>query len=84
MALKTVSPGCGVQASLMLSLGANSSEAPASRDHYFLVFFFFFLAPDCHELWCSVMSTCLIPEVKQQWANLVLGWVTTSVHYSCP
>ena len=27
------------------------------------------------------MSTCLITEVKQQWATLVLGWVTASVHY---
>ena len=24
------------------------------------------------------MSTCLITEVKQQWAMLVLGWVATS------
>ena len=29
-------------------------------------FFFFFLSPDFHELWCSMMSSCLIIEVKQQ------------------
>ena len=26
----------------------------------------FFLSPDFHELWCSVMSICLITEVKWQ------------------
>ena len=59
---------------------ASSSEARASRDYFF---FLFFLSLDFHELWCSVMSICLFTEVKQQWATLVLGWVTTSVHYSC-
>ena len=29
------------------------------------------------------MGICLFPEVKRQWATLVLGWVTASVHYSC-
>ena len=48
----------------------------SSRDH-------FFSSPDFHELWCSMMSTCLINEVKQQWATLVPEWVTTSVHYYC-
>ena len=33
---------------------------------------YFFLFPDFHELWCSVMSICLLTEVKQQWAMLVL------------
>ena len=27
------------------------------------------------------MSICFIAEVKLQWAMLVLGWVTVSVHY---
>ena len=26
------------------------------------------------------MSICLFTEVKRQWAMLVLGWVTTSMH----
>ena len=29
------------------------------------------------------MSIRLSTEVKRQWATLVLGWVTTSVHYCC-
>ena len=41
-----------------------------------LDFFFPFLSPVFHELWHSMMSTCLITEVRQQWATLVLGWVT--------
>ena len=36
----------------------------------------FFLSPDFHRLWRSVMSVCLLTEVKRQWATLVLGWVT--------
>ena len=39
-----------------------SSEALASRDH----FFWLFLSPDFHELWHSGMSTCLVTEFKQQ------------------
>ena len=31
---------------------------------------------------CGALSTCLITEVKQQWATLVLGWVTASGHCS--
>ena len=46
-------------------------------------FFRFFESPDFHELWPSMMSICLFTEVKQQWATLVLGWVTASVHCSC-
>ena len=46
-------------------------------------FLFFYLSPDFHELWRSVMSICLFTEVKQQCTTLVLGWVTTSVHYLC-
>ena len=38
--------------------------------------FYFFFVSDFHELWRSVMSACLLTEVKQQWAMLVLGWVT--------
>ena len=31
-----------------------------------------------------MMNTCLITEVKQQWAlTVILGWVTVSVHCSC-
>ena len=44
---------------------------------------YFVLSLDFHELWCSMISTCLITEVKQQWSMLVLGWMTASVHYSC-
>ena len=45
------------------------TEACASRNH-------FFLSPDFHHLWDSVMSICLLTEVKGQWATLVLEWVT--------
>ena len=48
-----------------------SSEACAS--------FFIFLLLDFHELWQSMTSTCLITDVKQQWATLVLEWVIVSV-----
>ena len=58
-------------------LSTSSSEAHASRN------LFFCLSSDFHELWCSLMSTCLFTEVKRQWATLVLGWVTASVHYLC-
>ena len=43
--------------------------------------FFFHSSPDFHKLWHSVMCVCLFTEVKRQWATLVLGRVTTSVHY---
>ena len=39
----------------------------------------FFLSPNFHQLWHSVMSICLLTEVKRQWATLVLGSVTVSV-----
>ena len=55
-------------------LSVNSKEDGDSRDH-------FFLSPDFHELWHSMMSICLFTEVKRQWATLVLEWVTASVHY---
>ena len=55
-----------------------SSKARASRNHFYS---FIFLSTDFHELWCSVVSICLFTEVKRQWATLVLGWVTASVHY---
>ena len=42
-------------------------------------FFMFFLSMKFHDLWHSMMSTCLIAEVKQQWVILVLGWRTVSV-----
>ena len=41
-----------------------------TRDHFFHFF------SDFYELWHSVMSICLLTEVKQQWAALVLAWVT--------
>ena len=50
-------------------------RALASQNH----FFFFFLSSDFYESWCSMMSICLLNEVKQQWAMFVLGWVTVSV-----
>ena len=59
----------------MSFLITSSSKARISRDHIFL-------SPDFHELWHSVMSTCLITEVKQEWTTLVLGWVTSSVQYA--
>ena len=43
----------------------------------------FFLSPDFYELWHSVMSICQVTEVKQQCVTIVLGWLTTSVHYLC-
>ena len=43
-------------------LNVSSGEAHTSKDHYFL-------SPDLQELWHSVMSTCLLTEVKQQWAT---------------
>ena len=55
-------------------LSMSSSEARTSRD-----FFSFFLSPDFHELWHSVMTTSLITEVKQQWAALVLQLTCLSV-----
>ena len=54
-------------------LSVSSSEACASRDHSFRGFF---LSPDFHELWRSVISICLLTEVKRQWATLVVVWVT--------
>ena len=50
----------------------SSSEALTSRNHIFS----FFLSPDFYELRRSVNSICLFTEVKQQWATLVLRWVT--------
>ena len=38
----------------------------------------FLLSLDFHELWRSMMSICLLTEVKQQWTTLILGWVTIS------
>ena len=36
------------------------------------------MSPDFYEFWGSVICVCLFTEVKQQWAMLVLGWVTAS------
>ena len=49
-------------------------KARSSRDQVF--FLLVRLSPDFHELWRSMMSICLLTEVKRQWATLVLGWVT--------
>ena len=46
-------------------------KARASTDHFFVC-----VSLDFHQLWRSVMSICLLTEVKQQWVMLVLGWVT--------
>ena len=56
-------------------LSVSSKEAHISRDH-------FFLSPDLHELWHCVMTTVLFTDIQQQWATLVLGQVTASVHFS--
>ena len=68
---------------------ADNQEASYKECHYrqlpldsILCWDHLFLSLDFHELWQSVMSASLFTEVKQQWATLVLGWVTTSVHYS--
>ena len=50
-------------------LSRSSSEACASRDHFF---FLFFLSQDFYEFWCCVLIICLFTEVKQQLATLVL------------
>ena len=34
-----------------------------------------FLSPDFHELWCSMMSICLLTEVKLQWVY-VSTWMS--------
>ena len=41
-------------------------------------FFLFFLLPDFDDLWCSVVNTHFITEVKQQLATLVLASVMLS------
>ena len=51
--------------------------------YVFFCFCFFVMSSDFYEVWGSVMSTCLITEVKQQYVTLELGWVAASVHYSC-
>ena len=58
-------------------LSASSSEVLILE----ITFYWVFLSLDFHELWGSVMSVCLLTEVKRQWVTLVLGWVTASVHY---
>ena len=56
----------------VIFLSISSSKARASGDHFFH-FFPVFLSLDFRELWYNMMSTCIIPEVKQQWATLVFG-----------
>ena len=50
-------------------LSVSLKRACASTDN-------FFLSPDFHQLLHSVMSICLLTDVKRQQAMLVLGWVT--------
>ena len=57
------------------------SEARASTGHIFREGGG--LPLDFHDLWHSMMSKSLFTEIKQQRATLVLGWLTTSVHYLC-
>ena len=57
-------------------LSTSSSKAHTSRDHCFR----YFLSPDFHEMWRSMISTHPINEVKHQWAMLVLGWATVGFH----
>ena len=42
----------------------------ASRNH---LFFSFFLSPDFHGLWYSVLSICLSTEIKQQYDSTWMG-----------
>ena len=65
---------------LLVVLSTSSSEAHIYRDPLFFLFHFF--VSKLHELWHSVTIICLFAEVKQQWAMLIRGWVTTSVHYA--
>ena len=57
--------------SIYLSLGVKycSEETYIPRDHLFCLFFVIRQSG----LWQSVMSICLVTEVKEQWAMLVLG-----------
>ena len=45
----------------------------------FFSFFFTFLPPDFHELLRCVMIIHPMTKFKQQWATLLVGWVTVSV-----
>ena len=50
----------------------------------FSFIFVFFLPPDFHELWHSVISICLLTDVKQKpRATFVLGWVIVEFYTSC-
>ena len=48
------------------------ARAFTCRDHFFIISHRAFMN-------CSVMSTCLITEIKQRWATLVFGWLTIRV-----
>ena len=72
---------CHARISNILSLlSASSTEARASRVHFFFVFIFLCLWTFMH---CGIMSIFLFTEVNWQWAKLVLGWVTAAEHCSC-
>ena len=49
------------QVSVHPFLSVSSSEACASRNHFFI-----FFSLDFHELWRSMTSTCVFTEVKRQ------------------
>ena len=51
-------------------LSTSLDSAHTSRYH-------FLLSLDFYEFWSSVMSICLLTEVKQQFATFVLTWVTS-------
>ena len=53
----------------IIVLSASSSKALVSIDHSFSHL-------DFHKFWHSMTSSHVITEVKQQWARLVLRWVT--------
>ena len=56
-------PKIGQLVVILLFLSTSFSAARTFRDHFY-------------ESWHSVRRICLFTEVKQQWATLVLRWVT--------
>ena len=68
-----------VKRSFFFCLRVSLDRACTSRNHFFSVC----VSMDFHESWHGHNDCLFFTEVKQQWAMLVLGWVTASVHYSC-
>ena len=48
----------------------------SSRFYRSVFWLFFFFVFELSSVVCSMMSICLLTEVKQQWSKLILGWVT--------